>query len=660
MKTIKKLVSFLLVICMAVSAVPVFAHGPEQEASVAAQSGGIVYYTDPQSAAAVLREGMKNRESTVTIGYQLSASEKDNIRGIANEIEEKAMAHTGVADEGDYLKWHLSEIKWNASGNIRGQTAYYTVIYTMDYNTTMVQEAAVDETVKALLSSLNLQGKSDYEKISAVYEWMCSNIKYDYTHLNDNAYRQQYTAYGALIKKTSVCEGYALLFYRLMLELGIDCRLIAGKADGGTGKYGPHAWNIVKLDEKYYNVDATWDATYYQAYGKYNYFLRCDKNFADHTRDNEYATNAFYVAYPMSASDYKAQQSHTHQTTKVAGYAATCITNGQKTYYTCSCGKWYSDAAATSEITDTSSVVIPATGHTPVTDKAVAATCTTSGKTAGSHCSVCNTVIVAQNTVSATGHTKTTVKGKAATCTESGLTDGVKCSVCNTVLTQQNTIAAAGHSYGQWTQVKAPTIEAEGSEERSCASCGAKESRSVSKLVNSFSDVPNNAYYVNAVAWASSKGITTGTSETTFSPNSNCTRGQIVTFLWRSHGCPEPSSNANPFIDVKEDAYYYKAVLWAVEQGVTSGTSATTFSPNNNCTRGQAVTFMWRAAGKPATASSASNFVDVKSGAFYGDAVAWAVEKGITTGTSATTFSPDGVCIRGQIVTFLYRNEVGA
>ena len=151
-------------------------------------------------------------------------------------------------------------------------------------------------------------------------------------------------------------------------------------------------------------------------------------------------------------------------------------------------------------------------------------------------------------------------------------------------------------------------------------------------------------------------GITTGTSSNTFSPDSTCTRAQVVTFLWRANGSPEPTQTVNPFTDVKEGQYYYKAVLWAVENSITTGTSKTTFSPDSGCTRGQVVTFLWRAEGQPESTSSANPFKDVTDGQYYYKAVLWAVENEITKGTSADQFSPDSTCTRGQIVTFLYRD----
>ena len=168
-------------------------------------------------------------------------------------------------------------------------------------------------------------------------------------------------------------------------------------------------------------------------------------------------------------------------------------------------------------------------------------------------------------------------------------------------------------------------------------------------------DVPAHAYYYDAVLWAAENGITDGVDETHFAPDATCTRAQIVTFLWRAAGCPEPE-NLSSFADVPADSYYAKAVAWAVEQGITVGTGDGKFSPDAPCTRAQYVTFLWRAQGAP-DANASNPFIDVAEGTFYTDAVLWAAENGITLGTNAdgTTFSPDGDCTRAQIVTFLYR-----
>ena len=174
--------------------------------------------------------------------------------------------------------------------------------------------------------------------------------------------------------------------------------------------------------------------------------------------------------------------------------------------------------------------------------------------------------------------------------------------------------------------------------------------------VSPFADVATNAYYYDAVKWAVEKGVTNGVSETLFGPDQACTRAQIVTFLWRAAGSPEPKSGSS-FADVAADAYYAKAVAWAVENEITKGTSETTFHPDETCTRAQGVTFLYRALGKLAAAQA--GFTDVAADSYYADAVNWAAENGVTKGISETLFGPDGSCTRAQIVTFLYRAYQG-
>ncbi len=171
-----------------------------------------------------------------------------------------------------------------------------------------------------------------------------------------------------------------------------------------------------------------------------------------------------------------------------------------------------------------------------------------------------------------------------------------------------------------------------------------------------FSDMPDTDNWAHApIDWAIRNNITNGTSATTFSPNDPCMRGHVVTFLWRAVGCPEPIGTDNPFVDVKPGDFYYKPVLWALENGITSGMDATHFGPTSYCNRAQVVTFLYRTMGSPALENLHNPFADVQAGAFYEKPVLWAVEKGITNGLSATEFGPNAICNRAQIVTFLYR-----
>lgn len=178
--------------------------------------------------------------------------------------------------------------------------------------------------------------------------------------------------------------------------------------------------------------------------------------------------------------------------------------------------------------------------------------------------------------------------------------------------------------------------------------------KSESSLETAFCDISKTDYFYDAVLWAVENGITTGTSRTRFSPYATCTRAQAVTFLWRVSGSPAPKNSRMPFTDVSPSAYYYDAVLWALEEGITVGTTSKTFSPDATVDRAQAVTFLYRANGAP-SAMGYSAFTDVPQTAYYADAVKWAGDHGITTGTSTTAFSPNTSCTRAQIVTFLYR-----
>ncbi|MGN0335501.1 MAG: discoidin domain-containing protein [Lachnospiraceae bacterium] len=252
-------------------------------------------------------------------------------------------------------------------------------------------------------------------------------------------------------------------------------------------------------------------------------------------------------------------------------------------------------------------------------------------------------------------HGETAVVGaEEATCTEAGYTGDKVCTACGTVVEEGQEIPALGHDWGEWTVVEEATYESEGLEERVCARCNDKEERTIPKLVreNPFTDVHEDDYFYAGVLWAVGNDITTGWTETLFAPDLNCTRGQIVTFLWRANGCPEAETEVG-FKDVPSDAFYADAVAWAVEEGITDGWTETLFAPDMDCTRGQVVTFLWRAAGRP-EAETESGFDDVAEGAYYADAVAWAVANQITEGVNDTAFEPETVCTRGEIVTFIY------
>ena len=210
------------------------------------------------------------------------------------------------------------------------------------------------------------------------------------------------------------------------------------------------------------------------------------------------------------------------------------------------------------------------------------------------------------------------------------------------------------HPWGEWFVVREPTHTQHGLEMcLCCRNCGAAMSRLIPKLP--FEDVPETAYYAPAVDWAVEHEITSGTSEENFSPDSVCTRAQIVTFLWRAAGSPE-AVYGGEFADVKESAYYAEAVAWAYQNGITAGTAAGYFGPSNPCTRSQIVTFLWRANGSPESGAQ-TRFADVSDSAWYTEAVQWAAGCGVTAGKSADSFGGNAPCTRAEAVTFLWRAE---
>ena len=240
----------------------------------------------------------------------------------------------------------------------------------------------------------------------------------------------------------------------------------------------------------------------------------------------------------------------------------------------------------------------------------------------------------------------------APTCTERGYTT-YTCKCGESYVADY--VAALGHSFGEWVVIKEPTTTEDGLEERSCTRCAHTEQRTIPKLENPFNDVAPGSFFYEPVMWAVENGITNGTSATTFGPNDQCMRAHVVTFLWRTVGSPEPKLMVNPFVDVKPTDFYYKPVLWALENGITSGMDATHFGPTAYCNRAQVVTFLYRTMDSPDVGAATNPFTDVAAGSFYEKPVLWAVENGVTAGLSATSFGPNSICNRAQIVTFLYR-----
>lgn len=347
----RKWLSVLLTICMVISLIPATVMADKGKASVNAaakalsnsetdvvapevdtsnlddilsndktasntKTRGAAGYTTLEEAGAALREIMKNRQTPCTVTYifpEGSTIDNDSLQAASDAILAECFAITDVPNEGDYIKKQYNVEIDSETGNpkhikISGYGNTITFNYPFYYYTTAEQEAAVATKIDQVLSSLNLNGKSDYDKFIAIYDYICRNVTYDYDNLNDDSYKLKYTAYAALCQGTAVCQGYANLLYRMLKQVGIETRLISGIGNGG-----PHAWNIVKIGNVFYNVDSTWDSNEFLYRFKDGYQDTCylmkwrllsDASFTNHTRDDDFLTSEFYAKYPMSSVDY--------------------------------------------------------------------------------------------------------------------------------------------------------------------------------------------------------------------------------------------------------------------------------------------------------------------------------------------------------------------
>lgn len=273
---------------------------PEHTSDVETYSlnqGNVEYTSDLKKIAENFRKQLVNREKEITIYYHSDERiTNEYFNSLTSQLFELAVQHTGKGNEGDYILWHCQgwDVSAGWSSNSNGGFDL-NMTYMVSYLSDAAQEEKVDQAEAEAFQKLKLSGQSDYQKIKAIYDYICENVSYDYTNLDDDTYIQKYTAYAALIDKTAVCQGYASLLYRMALNAGVDARVISGDAGG------PHAWNIVRLNGKYYNLDSTWDA----GRENYSYFLKSMKAFSDHERDEDYSSSEFTEAYPMAESDYQ-------------------------------------------------------------------------------------------------------------------------------------------------------------------------------------------------------------------------------------------------------------------------------------------------------------------------------------------------------------------
>lgn len=247
-----------------------------------------------------IRGALKAHSPRITICYESGSDNMGDIYPMTDELVSFAMSETDNPCEGDYIYQQYGGYRTEYSFEKNGEKYSYTIDIIPEYYTTPAQEKTVDERVSDILAELGLSGKSEYERVSAVYNYVYGNVKYDRVHKKNPHYHLRSTAYGALVNGCACCQGYSVLMYRLLREAGINVRVVTGNAvSAGSVEY--HAWNIAEIDGLYYNIDVTWDAQRQE----HDYFLKSDETFSEtHVRDEMYSTPEFYQKYPMSENDY--------------------------------------------------------------------------------------------------------------------------------------------------------------------------------------------------------------------------------------------------------------------------------------------------------------------------------------------------------------------
>ena len=296
----KRAMAMLLVLAMLLGLVPVTATAA-QDAGIpadAAASESIPTFTDTDAVVTEIRESMIRRQRQIQVrlnGQSLTSSQ-------VYDLFREARAHNGVPNQGDYIRANMVGYSYSVATGTDAGGVYSQITIECDFISDAAMEAEVDAAVAQLLNELDLWDASNYEKVKGVYDWITENVEYDYEwdDLEDDTGEYEHSTHAALIRRSAVCQGFASLYYRLLLELGVDCRYISGDAVDITGSER-HGWNIVYLDGKYYNCDPTWDRS---LMGHYRYFLCTESSFSEHVRDAEFDTAQFHAQYPMAITPY--------------------------------------------------------------------------------------------------------------------------------------------------------------------------------------------------------------------------------------------------------------------------------------------------------------------------------------------------------------------
>ena len=491
--------------------------------------------------------------------------------------------------------------------------------------------------VKDALSQVK-SGMSDMEKALVLHDYLALNCVYDQANYAANTVPAvDYTAYGALVDHLAVCQGYALAYQDLCNRAGLECIFVDSDAMA-------HAWNEVKIDGVWYHVDVTWDDPVPDMIGRVNHdnFLRSDSGIAStgHSGwalsgvtnpgkaapDTRYDSGALWdgtrtqIVYTAAGKYCKPEISGKGSTSQKLSIK----TEAGKTLASFNT-QWRVDGKSNSYWTDNYSALAYANNLLLVNDASrIYSVNPSSGKT----------------------ETVFTYSGSEGSIYGIALQHGKLAYLVSKAPDKAGKLYYIELPSGNAAVVTDPTDP-----------IPVPTVTVPQDAENPFKDVLKGTYFYDAALWAYYNGITTGTSEDTFSPAGTCDRGQTLTFLWRASGSPEPTINTNPFYDVKPSDYYYKAVLWGVGKGITTGTSEDTFSPKNRCTQAQVLTFTWRANGEPEPSNISATAASQLGDTYYKAAFAWAEERGmISAGFAGKTSNASTAAPRCDIVTYLYKN----
>lgn len=585
-------------------------------------------------AAAVMKNALKARNTACTITMPIY----ENPNTDYELIFQKAMADTAATapNEGDYLR-----ANWYGFALVEGSSytnTKVTYVFSLSYVDDAEKEATVTAMIPSVLNSLNLTGKTNYEKVKIIHDYICKKI----TYTTDGSSLVYHSTYGALVNGKSVCQGYASLFYRLCKESGIPVRFITG-----TGGNEAHAWNIVKLGNYYYNLDATWadsDDSYDTIY--YNYFLRSENDFGNHTRINDerdgldYTSAAFHATYPMAPTYYGAMvemnvANLSKTFTTVDGTKATTVAAGKPKLLV------FVDAKDSTYCGPTISAIAQSKYVTGATVDVVA-------------------VDVESNSLDTVNAFKAAYGGGSAIafCYDTGYDAYTAC-------------VEYDDTYG--TGMIAPMIYYVDAKGMVRAMTYGKQTTSsidniITKMVTpstggndggTFGDVPAGAWYADAVNWAYTNGVMSGTGNNNFNPMGNTDRSMVVQILYNIAGKPAVGT-APSFSDVSPNAWYAKAIQWAASTGVTKGVSATQFAPERSVTRQEVAVFLYQYAKKNGLNTSGRNdlsgYSDSNQVASWAmEAMQWANNSGIINGKGSVNpkLDPQGTATRAEIATMM-------